>query len=49
MNEIKKLRVGFRPLDGESISKHKVSLYITYGDFARFRPLDGESISKHNI
>ena len=35
----------FRPLDGESISKHMVEFYSAM-QMACFRPLDGESISK---
>ena len=38
---------GFRPLDGESISKPLISLRINNPD-SRFRPLDGESISKRS-
>ena len=39
--------LGFRPLDGESISKHYcVELDIDPDTSESFRPLDGESISK---
>ena len=38
------LLFGFRPLDGESISKLKEGEHIMFG--FGFRPLDGESISK---
>ena len=39
---------GFRPLDGESISKHGDKVYYGNGKIVdySFRPLDGESISK---
>ena len=36
---------GFRPLDGESISK-RGEFSISMPDSVSFRPLDGESISK---
>ena len=40
------IAVGFRPLDGESFSKHTASLiYKDMGTYS-FRPLDGESFSK---
>ena len=39
------ISIGFRPLDGESISKPVQYLDTEYG-FYSFRPLDGESISK---
>ena len=39
--------LGFRPLDGESISKHYCDeLDIDPDTSESFRPLDGESISK---
>ena len=39
--------MGFRPLDGESFSKHRSSRVMTgCGIIPRFRPLDGESFSK---
>ena len=38
---------GFRPLDGESISKRdNYGLYLSNAYRHSFRPLDGESISK---
>ena len=37
---------GFRPLDGESISKLWESSFETGSSHTGFRPLDGESISK---
>ena len=38
---------GFRPLDGESISKPVYGGVRLALDVFSFRPLDGESISKH--
>ena len=38
------MREGFRPLDGESISKHTMISQMSLRQ--SFRPLDGESISK---
>ena len=43
----KTIRFGFRPLDGESFSKHW-DYYCEKLDIDEgFRPLDGESFSKH--
>ena len=39
--------MGFRPLDGESISKLAGMGVEVYDITQGFRPLDGESISKH--
>ena len=38
----------FRPLDGESFSKHREAHHRAFGDSC-FRPLDGESFSKRVI
>ena len=38
--------VSFRPLDGESISKHFMYEFDKQAIGLGFRPLDGESISK---
>ena len=43
---VKEFIRGFRPLDGESISKHD-PYELSYMLYDGFRPLDGESISKH--
>ena len=41
---------GFRPLDGESISKlFRLPAQQVQVSSARFRPLDGESISKREV
>ena len=36
----------FRPLDGESFSKHRLRVIRNTFDEHCFRPLDGESFSK---
>ena len=46
VDDVKFLGVCFRPLDGESFSKH-VDTHGNPAMYAGFRPLDGESFSKH--